>query len=132
MRFWMRELLGWFLVLLGLFLFYWDLSLLLDERASKYLQAAAMLPIAIFVFRGGITARIAPTRLETAVARKLRRAGIPQAARDLRNPEPSSNDILAEGRMLPVEESIELTATPARRQVDAEIERSGYPPKRVD
>jgi hypothetical protein len=54
MRFWMRELLGWFLVLLGLFLFYWDLSLLLDERASKYLQAMAMLPIAIFVFRGGI------------------------------------------------------------------------------
>ena len=44
----------------------------------------------------------------------------------------STGDILAEGRMLLVEESIELTATPARRQVDAEIERSGYPPKRVD
>jgi hypothetical protein len=54
MRFWVREFFGWFLVLLGLFLFYWDLSLLLDERASKYLQAMAMLPIAIFVFRGGI------------------------------------------------------------------------------
>ncbi|MFL5415792.1 MAG: c-type cytochrome [Myxococcales bacterium] len=53
---------------------------------------------AAFVFRGGITARITPTRLEEAVARKLRRVGIPQAARDLRNPEPSGSDILAEGR----------------------------------
>ncbi len=54
MRFWIREFFGWFLVLLGLFLFYWDLSLLLAERVSQYLQAMAMLPIAIFVFRGGI------------------------------------------------------------------------------
>ncbi|MFL5407763.1 MAG: c-type cytochrome [Myxococcales bacterium] len=53
---------------------------------------------AAFVFRGGITARITPTRLEEAVARKLRRVGIPQAARDLRNPQPSGSDILPEGR----------------------------------
>jgi hypothetical protein len=54
MRFWVREALGWFLVLLGLFLFYWDLSLLLADRVPKYLEAMGMLPIAIFVFRGGI------------------------------------------------------------------------------
>ncbi|MFL5376536.1 MAG: c-type cytochrome [Myxococcales bacterium] len=53
---------------------------------------------AAFVFRGGITARITPTRLEEAVARKLRRVGIPQGARDLRNPQPSGSDIPPEGR----------------------------------
>lgn len=53
MRFWSREILGWFLVLLGLFVFYWQLSLLLDER-PKYVQAMYMLPIGVFVFRGGI------------------------------------------------------------------------------
>lgn len=53
MRFWIREFLGWFLILLGLFLFYWCLSLLLSER-SMYIQAMQVLAVGIFVFRGGI------------------------------------------------------------------------------
>lgn len=53
MRFWIRELLGWFLTLLGLFLCYWVMSLLFDTP-PKYLQAFVMTPIALIVFRAGI------------------------------------------------------------------------------
>jgi mono/diheme cytochrome c family protein len=66
--------------------------------AVLILLALGAVAAGAFVFRGGITARIAPTRLEETIARKLRRAGIPKDARDLRNPEPSSQEALAEGR----------------------------------
>jgi mono/diheme cytochrome c family protein len=50
------------------------------------------------VLRGGISARIAPTRLEEIVARKLRRIGIPKDARERRNPEPPSEQVVSAGR----------------------------------
>jgi mono/diheme cytochrome c family protein len=53
---------------------------------------------AAFVFRGGITARIAPARLEEIVARKLRRIGIPKEARERTNPELPSKEVVSEGR----------------------------------
>ena len=53
MRFWIRELMGWVLVLLGLFLFWCCLALLLNER-PQYIQAGPLTLIAIIVFRGGI------------------------------------------------------------------------------
>lgn len=53
---------------------------------------------AALVLRGGISARLEPTRLEQAVARRLRRMGIPNEARALRNPGPSSEAVLSEGR----------------------------------
>ena len=53
MRFWIREVLGWFLVLLGLFVFYICLTLLLNP-APKYIQAGPLTLIGIILFRGGI------------------------------------------------------------------------------
>jgi mono/diheme cytochrome c family protein len=54
--------------------------------------------VALLVFRGGISARTEPTRLEEIVARRLRRAGIPGAARDLRSPAAATREAIAEGR----------------------------------
>ena len=53
MRFWIRETAGWLLLLLGLFLFWVCLALLLNER-PQYIQAGPLTLIAIIVFRGGI------------------------------------------------------------------------------
>jgi mono/diheme cytochrome c family protein len=52
----------------------------------------------LFFFRGGIGARAAPSRLEETIARSLRRAGIPRAARDLRRPVPATKEAVVEGR----------------------------------
>jgi len=53
MRFWIREIAGWALILLGLFIFYLCLVMLVRER-PWLLQAGLLTPIGIFVFRGGI------------------------------------------------------------------------------
>src|SRR5207248_11349868 len=45
-----------------------------------------LLGAAVLLFRGGISAKLEPTRLEEAVARRLLRAGLPRAARALRCP----------------------------------------------
>lgn len=91
MRFWGREILGWVLLLLGLFLFYWVLSLLLDDR-PKFIQATVMTPIAIFVFRGGIQIlKVAvAARLCAAVQRDVKRKDVP---RPVGAPKPSSEAI---------------------------------------
>ena len=46
---------------------------------------------------GGISARTEPGRVETAVARTMRRLAIPQAARNRANPVTLTPDVLAEG-----------------------------------
>lgn len=53
---------------------------------------------AALLLRGGVSAKIEPTGLETAVAGKLRRLGIPSSYRQLRNPEASSPQVIAAGR----------------------------------
>ena len=53
---------------------------------------------ALFVFRGGISAKLEPTPLEKIVARRLLRAGIPRAARDLRSPSSATREAVARGR----------------------------------
>lgn len=50
------------------------------------------------LLRGGTSARVEPTGIEVALARKLRRIGIPGSSRQLRKPVPSSNDVVAAGR----------------------------------
>ena len=52
-RFWFRELMGWLLVLLGLYLFALCLGLLLNPEPS-ILEAPVVSLIGIVVFRGGI------------------------------------------------------------------------------
>jgi hypothetical protein len=56
MRFWIREIAGWLLVGLGLYLFLWCLSLLSTEPGTfpDYFAACLVMPIGIVVFRGGI------------------------------------------------------------------------------
>jgi hypothetical protein len=53
MRFWFRELAGWVLVLLGLFVFYICLSILLTP-GPYILEAGSLTLVGIIVFRGGI------------------------------------------------------------------------------
>jgi hypothetical protein len=55
MRFWIRELSGWVLVLLGLFIFYTCYALLANVNAPpRILEAGPLMFIGVIVFRGGI------------------------------------------------------------------------------
>ena len=52
---------------------------------------------AVLFFRGGISARVAPTPLEVDLARRLRRLGIDGPARNLKNPLPRSAEVVHSG-----------------------------------
>lgn len=52
-HFWVREILGWVLVILGLYVFMVCLAILLRPNPS-ILEAPALVIIGIIVFRGGI------------------------------------------------------------------------------
>jgi mono/diheme cytochrome c family protein len=58
---------------------------------------AIAIAIGISFARRGISAKEAPGRTETVIARRLRSAAIPRAAREQRNPVPVSADALEEG-----------------------------------
>jgi len=63
---------------------------------------AAIVLVAVVAFgavllRGGITAKIEPTRVEAAAARKLRSMAIPGAFRHLSNPVAPSKDVIGAG-----------------------------------
>ena len=53
MRFWIREIAGWLLVLLGLYIFWIVLSITLTNP-PLYISAGPLTVIGIFIFRGGI------------------------------------------------------------------------------
>jgi hypothetical protein len=53
MRFWIRELGGWVLIALGLFVFY-CCFLMLNLPVPRFVATGPMIVIGIFVFRGGI------------------------------------------------------------------------------
>jgi hypothetical protein len=53
MRFWIREIMGWLLVLAGLYLFVVCLAILLVPDARIF-EAMILSLLGIFVFRGGI------------------------------------------------------------------------------
>ncbi len=52
MRFWIREIMGWLLVLVGLLLFYICVAILLGPH--DIVEAMSISVLGIFVFRGGI------------------------------------------------------------------------------
>jgi len=81
MRFWMREILGWLLVLFGLFLFWCCLAMLLNER-PQYIQAGPLMVMGIIVFRGGIhLLKVAvAARLVTHAQREVNRVNAPKPA----------------------------------------------------
>jgi mono/diheme cytochrome c family protein len=53
--------------------------------------------MAFWIASRGISARVQPGRIETAVARTMRGLAIPRSAHDLANPVPRSPEIIAEG-----------------------------------
>ena len=52
---------------------------------------------AALLMRGGISARVEPTSIEVAVARRLRRLGIDSSMRTLQNPFPGSREVIHAG-----------------------------------
>jgi hypothetical protein len=80
MRFWIREIAGWLLIGLGLFIFYICVAILLSDR-PRLIEAGPLTLIGIIVFRGGIhllkvavAARICMTAPMTAAERPVRTA----------------------------------------------------------
>jgi len=55
--------------------------------------------LATQILHGGLSARATPTRLETAVARRVRHLAIPSGARETPNPVPSSAEVVREGML---------------------------------
>ena len=53
---------------------------------------------ATMLLRGGVSAKVEPTRTETAIARRLRQLGIPASYKALGNPVPASPQALSAGR----------------------------------
>jgi mono/diheme cytochrome c family protein len=64
---------------------------------AAVLVLLAVLALAATLLRGGISAKIEPTPLEAAAARKLRSMAIPGAFRHLGNPVAQSKDVVAAG-----------------------------------
>jgi mono/diheme cytochrome c family protein len=62
------------------------------------LVATGVAGVTALLLRGGISARPDPSRLEAAVARRLRHWEVPAQARDLRNPVRLSPEVLADAR----------------------------------
>ncbi len=60
---------------------------------------AALLAVMMFLWIGsrGISAKAQPGRVETMVARTMRRLAIPRSGRDLKNPVAKSPEVIAEG-----------------------------------
>jgi mono/diheme cytochrome c family protein len=61
------------------------------------LTGTAALAVGVWLYAGGISARAAPGRVETAVARQLRQVAIPGAARRLQNPAAETAETLRSG-----------------------------------
>ena len=53
MRFWTREVAGWILLALGLYVFYSSYTLLVDNHQSQ-IEGGILTIVGIFLFRGGI------------------------------------------------------------------------------
>jgi hypothetical protein len=54
MRFWMREVVGWVLVLLGLYFFFLAYSLLVKPGEHAIIEAGEVSVMGFVIFRGGI------------------------------------------------------------------------------
>src|SRR5262249_25425706 len=54
MRFWIREIAGWLLVLAGLLVFYICLGMVQPPQSPRVFSAVPVMIIGIIIFRGGI------------------------------------------------------------------------------
>jgi hypothetical protein len=91
MRFWVRELLGWALLLGGLCLFGFALWRSMRANPSEIIVPVLALVVGAFVFRGGIhMLKIAvAARLSQQAQDRLYPAPVSQAARSVVRPMPS-------------------------------------------
>jgi hypothetical protein len=78
MRFWMREIAGWLLVAMGLYVFYLCYRMLL---AQQLIQTGPMTIIGIFLFRGGIHLIKVAVAAQVCMDADRRLAGKPAAGR---------------------------------------------------
>ena len=92
MRFWAREVVGWALVILGLFVFFWCFLLLIQHYI---LEGGPLTLIGVIIFRGGIhllkvavAARVAQQAQEKMDAGRVPAAVVPAAGRRARRPAP--------------------------------------------
>ena len=79
MSYWLREIAGWGLVLLGLIIFWTAYNLLLDKRVF---EAAPLTFVGFIVFRGGI--HLLKVAVAAQAARSLPEAVAPPPRRPLR------------------------------------------------
>jgi hypothetical protein len=98
MSFWVREIVGWLLLLLGLFLFYVCLAILLTP-GPHLLESGPIALIGIFVFRGGLHF------LKVAVAARVAMRAQRLAERSVVEPVGLSRNLLERKRKLPPVES---------------------------
>jgi hypothetical protein len=111
MRFWTREVAGWVLLGLGLYVFYRDYQLL-TEGNHYVLEGAMLTVIGIFLFRGGIQL------LKIAVAARVCMDAQVRQERDRAKPGVASSRPMAGRRSPPYESRRETvdsgTGTPRR------------------
>jgi hypothetical protein len=85
MRYWLREVAGWFVVLIGLYVFYVCYRMLL---AGHIVETGTLTVIGIFLFRGGIHL------LKMAVAAQVCMQAQQQAASERRTAPPALRPVV--------------------------------------
>jgi hypothetical protein len=90
MMFWIREILGWLLIALGLYVFYIAMQILLLE-GPRLLEAPLFVAIGFIVFRGGlhvlkvsVAGRVCTQAHRDGLAQEeIRRSGLPGTRKKL-------------------------------------------------
>ena len=90
MSFWLRELFGWLLIALALFIFFLCVLMLLDP-APRLLASGPLVVLGIFVFRGGIHL------LKVAIAARVAMR-VQQQAEHREETIPNKGQFLGQGR----------------------------------
>jgi len=96
MRFWIRELAGWLLIGLGLYIFFVCYVILINQKGPHLIEAGPLTFIGFIVFRGGIHL------LKVAMAARI----CLHAQREILNSQPTRKTNSKDG-LLPKDEVLE-------------------------
>jgi hypothetical protein len=96
MRFWIRELAGWLLIALGLYIFFVCYVILINQKGPHLIEAGPLTFIGFIVFRGGIHL------LKVAMAARI----CLHAQREILSSQPTRKSNAKEG-LLPKDEVLE-------------------------
>lgn len=93
MRFWTREIAGWVLLVLSLYVFYRSYTIMTEENSGSYhyvIEGGALTIIGVFLFRGGIqllrvavAAQVFMEAQERLERDRIKPGGIPAPSRSL-------------------------------------------------